>query len=127
MLSKDELPEDPAQWGDLAVSFPRLVPDTADSCPASLSDLLEYIDSESANAGVTARLRFLRTAQVGDKQCWIWSYTDADGELSYITYWQDAAGEGILGMSDAKADPDASKSLSPEQYILAEYHDLVYW
>ncbi|MHB1326558.1 MAG: hypothetical protein ACYC2K_00015 [Gemmatimonadales bacterium] len=76
---------------------------------------------------MTARLRFLRTAQVGDKQCWIWSYTDADGELSYVTYWRDAAGEDILGMSEAKADPDGLKPLSPEQYILAEYHDLIDW
>jgi hypothetical protein len=128
MIDKDQLPEDPADWGDLEVSLPRLDPDSAESCPASLASILEYVDIESADAGDVdaGRLQFVRTAEVGDQQCWIWSYIDSDGELSYVTYWVASDGERTLGMSDA-APEVGGPALSPEQYMLAEYHDLIYW
>jgi len=129
MIERDQLPDDPADWGELEVSFPRLSPDTTEFCPGSSTEILEYIGIESADVenADPKHLRFLRTAQVGDDQCWIWSYTEVDGDLCYVTYWVHAAGGNTLGMSSAKAGYETETPLTPEQYMLAEYHELIYW
>ena len=129
MIEKDQLPEDPADWRDFEVSLPRLDPDTAESCPVALSEVIEYVGLESAEGddADSGRLSFLRTAQVADQKCWLWSYIEADGELCYVTYWVSPSDGGTLGLADAKADPDSDRPQSPEQFLLAEYYDLVYW
>ena len=129
MISKDQLPEDPAEWGDLEVSFPRLSPDTADSCPIPFEEVMEYVRMESADYDQAQEesLRFLRTAQVNDDKFWLWSYTESDGELCYVVYRQSPDGSSLLGLSSAQPDMDRPHVLSPEQYLVAEYYDLVYW
>jgi len=129
MIAKEDLPDDPADWGTLVVSLPRLDPDTEDSCPCSRSDILDYLVRETAESDTDLkdRLRFVRTAQLGDKQCWLWSFVDSYGTASYVTYWHDPTDGDALGVAEAHPNQDSQQSLSPEQFILAEFYDLVYW
>lgn len=87
MYSRDQLPKAPQDWAEIDVELPRLTPDTADSCPMPMSELLAYVNIESSEPEPAQQcsLRFLRTATVEGTRCWIWGYTDADGELSFVT------------------------------------------
>jgi hypothetical protein len=129
MIARDELPEDPKDWRAFIVELPRLTPDDAESCPMPVSELLEYVDMESSepDTATTNALTFLRTAATGGSKCWIWSYAESDGELCYVTYRQTSDGSNIRGMSSASPEYDGDFQLTPEQYLLAEQYDLVYW
>ena len=129
MLSRDELPEDPQEWADITVDLPRLTPDTPDSCPMPMSELLEYVDMESSEPGTAnqSSLKFLRTANTDGTRCWIWGYTESDGEVCYLTYRELPNGSNTRGMSSASPAYNGEFKLTPEQYLLAEHYDLVYW
>ena len=128
MVDIRQFPEDPADWGELSVSLSRLDLDSPDSSPVSPTELREYVASESADADEADfdRLAFLRTAQVDSKRCWIWSYVEADGTLCYLTCRLAPSGPRMVGMSEAAAVP-GGQPLTPDQYLLAECPDLVYW
>jgi len=129
MLSRDELPEDPNDWAEITVELARLTPDTSASCPMPISELLDYIDMESAEPGTAneSSLKFLRTADTGGTQCWLWAYTEPDGDLCYLTYRRLPNGTNIRGMASASPAYKGEFKLTPEQYLLAEHYDLVYW
>lgn len=129
MISRDKLPDDPKDWHDIVVELQRLQPDNAESCPLPVSELLEYVDIESSEPGTANidSLTFLRTARIGDTKCWIWSFTETNGELCYVTYRQSPEDSNALGMSGASPEYDEGLQLTPEQYLLAEHYDLVYW
>lgn len=69
---------------------------------------------------VTDHLKFIRTAQVEASQYWLWSYTKSDGEACYVFIRQRIDGETLLSITN-------TGNLTPEQYLLADYYDLVYW
>ena len=125
MQSRDERPEDPKDWKGIKVSLPRLAVET---CPISMSELLEYINMESSEPGsATAKsLKLLRTADTGGTACWIWAYKESSGQLSYLTYRELPSGKRVLGMASASPEWNDFK-LTPEQYLLAQHYDLVYW
>ncbi len=122
MISREDLPEDAAEWSSVAVAFDRLALDDADACPCSVDEIFEYVQIESGDLDQADRdrLAFRRTAQVGNARFWLWTYSEQDGEEVFVTYRSDSDGSSTLGM----ASPNG---LSAEQFMLAEYYDEVYW
>ena len=122
MIRREDLPEDAANWTTVPVSFDRLYPDSEMGCPATRDEIMDYIRTESADtdSANTASLRFVRTARVGESSYWLWSYTESDGTVCFVAFSQSTDGSTVLGMSEANG-------LSPEQYLLADYYDEVYW
>jgi hypothetical protein len=121
VIAREKLPDDAADWADVTVAFPRLTRDAPSSCPCSSEEVFAYVQKESADLenADPSRLVFVRTALVADAQYWLWSYAEADGEDLFVTCRVDSDG-ATLGL----ASPNG---LSPEQFILAEYYDEVYW
>lgn len=99
-----------------------LSPNTEESCPLALSEIIQYVQMEPADAeeATKERLQFVRTAQIADEKYWLWTYTEADGDTCYVFFKQEANGNTLLGLT-------SSEGLSPEWYLLAEYYDMVYW
>ncbi len=122
MIPREQLPEDAADWTEVDVTFERLIPDTAESCPQSEDEIFDYVRMESADteSSSRSRLKFLRTAAVGDSRYWMWEYQESDGQRVYVLFQEDFDGSSILGL----AEPNG---LSQEQYLLADYYDEVYW
>jgi hypothetical protein len=122
VIPRDQLPEDAADWSAVAVSLPRLAEDFPESCPCSPDEIFEHVQAESGDVDVAdrSRLVFLRTARVADAHFWLWSYTEADGEVVFVTCRLDPDGVVTLGLANRNG-------LGAEQFILAEYYDEVYW
>jgi hypothetical protein len=122
VIDRDKLPDDAADWAKIPITLPRLDDDTADSCPASLAKLMDYVRMESGDTdnAEPERLNFVRTAKVAESSYWLWTYTDKDDELNYMVLREDPDGSITLGLS-------GPNGLSPEQYLLADYYDEVYW
>lgn len=122
MIPRSELPKNAADWTDIEISFPRLADDTADSCPVSLHEIMNHVRMESADVGGAdpGRLVFIRTAKVGKASFWLWSYHESDGQKCYVVLQTVSDGSNVLGLSEPNG-------LSPEQYLLADYYDEVYW
>lgn len=122
MLSRSDLPDDAAEWGSVAVSLPRLNPDSSEQCPYSEDDVFDYVQTESGDTDRADRQRFvfLRTAQVANTRYWLWEYTESDGERVFVTCSVDGEGSTCLGL----AEPNG---LSDAQFLLADYYDEIYW
>jgi len=122
VIKRNELPDDAADWTKVDVSFQRLDDDSEISCPASRNRIFEYVRIESAdtNKAASDRLAFLRTARIGKTKYWLWNYTESDGEMTYVFFRQNPDGSTVLGLS-------GPNGLSPEQYLLADYYDEIYW
>lgn len=125
MQALEELPEDPKDWANIEVDLPKLA---VESCPMPMSELLEYVNMESSesSSAIPDSLKFLRTADTGGTACWIWAYTEPDGQLCYVTYRLLPSGMNRRGMASASPEWNDFK-LTPEQFLLAEHYDLVYW
>ncbi|MEX0654288.1 MAG: hypothetical protein WD534_17655 [Phycisphaeraceae bacterium] len=122
MLSRQELPEDAANWTTVQVCFDRLAPDREEACPIAREEVMNYVRMESADtdSAEEASLLFLRTARIGEASYWLWSYTESDGVVCFVTCRQNDDGSNMLSL----AEPNG---LSPEQYLLADYYDEIYW
>lgn len=122
MIRREDLPDDAADWTTVSISLDRLRSDREDSCPSSREEIMEYVRLESADTDDAndASLKFIRTAKIGDISCWLWSFQESDGEVCYVLFRKNGDGSTILGLASAN-------SLSPEQYLLADYYDEVYW
>ena len=122
MISRDQLPDDAAEWTDVAVSFERLSIDSADSCSISEDEVFEYVRMESADTDSAdrARLRFVLTARVADAEYWMWQYSEEDGQLCYVVFRRNSDGSTVLGLSEPNG-------LSHQQYLLADYYEEIYW
>ncbi|TAK30631.1 MAG: hypothetical protein EPO21_18980 [Chloroflexota bacterium] len=117
MLSYDEMPEDNEDLAKVEVSFPTLPRDSAESCPVSISEIMEYLASEGENV-VPDDLHFIRTAQVAEREFWIWRFVDSDGDECYVTV-DHGSNEWCIGY-------DANwHGLSPEQFMLGIYHNVL--
>lgn len=122
LIRREELPDDAADWHSVKISFDRLTDDGPGSCPESEDEIFAYVAMESADGDEAdrSRFRFLRTAQVGDARYWLWEYTEDDGQVCYASFRLSRDGSSTTGL----AEPNG---LSPEQYLLADYYDEVYW
>lgn len=81
LIRREELPEDAADWHSVQIFFDRLADYSPASCLESEDDVFAYVAMESADGDEAdrSRLRFLRTAQVGDAKYWLWEYTETMG------------------------------------------------
>ena len=124
MIAREQMPEDNADLAQVEVSFPRLRRDTAESCPVPPKDVLEYLHLESADFDKIkwSDLRFLRTAKVAKRRYWIWEFYESDGDHCYVTVWT-TLWSGLLGGGCIGYDANWH-TLTPEQFILGDYHDV---
>lgn len=122
MIPRADLPEDASKWQSVRVHFDRLGEDSPVSCPNSEDEVFEYVQAESGDstAANRVRLEFIRTAAVAEAKYWMWSYREEDGRLIYVVFRSDPDGSGVVGLSE-------TNGLSPEQYLLADYYDEIYW
>lgn len=120
--SRSSLPEDAAEWTSVSVSFPRLKDDSASSCPETVEEIMAYVRTESGdtNNAEQNRLSFLRTAQIAKCKYWLWRYQEYDGAECFVVFRLKPDGSTSLGLSE-------TNGLSPEQYLLAEQYDKIYW
>ena len=118
MIPYEEMPNDNAKLVDLIIDFPVLQPNTAESCPIVLADIVDYLRAESPDGEMiqAAQLYFLRTAQVVEKRYWIWSFQESDGSACYVTATVASDGSASIGYEENHY------GLSPEQFILGDYH-----
>jgi len=114
MLPRQEMPEYRADLASVHVEFPSL--DAADTARhvEFMDELMQYLDVE-ADVFDPADLTFLRSAQVSEQKFWIWEFYDPMGEHCYAT-----VSEGPRGGTSVSYD--TSEGLTPEQFMLAEYH-----
>lgn len=122
MIPRKELPDDAADWTNVSISFSRLTPDSAELCPEPLEEIIRYVQAESGDGDQVSaeRLKFIRTALVDANKYWLWSYTEADETLCFVALRQQPDGSLHLGLSE-------TNGLNPEQYLLADYYDEIYW
>ena len=120
MIPYEEMPDDNAKLVDLMIDFPALQPNTAESCPVPLSDIIDYLRDESPDGETiqATQLYFLRTAQVAEKRYWIWSFQESDGSACYVTAAVSPDGSTSIGYEENYY------GLSPEQFILGDYHNV---
>ncbi|NUQ62214.1 MAG: hypothetical protein HUU20_06985 [Pirellulales bacterium] len=84
-----------------------------------MAEILHYLSLESPDGDSiqAADLRFLRTAQVADAEYWIWEFHESDGAKCYVTVEQ-------KGHDTSIGYDEDYWGLTPEQYMLAEYHQM---
>lgn len=117
MIPYNNMPADNADIAKIEIDFPRLTADTAESCPCPMQDTVDYLHHEAET--VTADdLEFIRTAQVANHRYWIWRFHDEDGEECYVTVCYEPDGSRCIGYNDNHYD------LTPEQFILGDYHSV---
>jgi hypothetical protein len=114
------MPEDNADLASFAVEFEQLDPNTAETCPISLEDIVDYLRCESpdGDAVQTSELDFLRTALVADHRYWIWSFRESDGSDCFVTVALSPDGTRCIGYDEN------DHGLTPEQFMLGEYHQV---
>ncbi|MDP1658719.1 MAG: hypothetical protein Q8L73_05135 [Methylotenera sp.] len=119
---RSELPEDAADWGSVNVDFPRLTPDSAETCPLSLDQVFDYIKIESGDIDSASRnsLSFIRTAIIDSEKYWLWKYVESDETECFVLVRQGYEGRLMTSLTN-------SNNLSAGQYLLADYFDEVYW
>ena len=120
--SRNELPEDAADWVSVNIDLPRLSPDSVETCPLSLDQVFDYIKLESGDTDSASRhrLSFVRTALVDSEKYWLWKYVESDGAECFVLVRQGGGGRLMTTLTN-------SNGLSAEQYLLADYFDEVYW
>lgn len=120
MMPYEELPESIEDFAKLNVCFDRLLNDTPVSCPVPLHSIIEYLALEVPIEELPLEaLQFIRTAQVQEKQYWVWrlddEYVDDD---HLVTVLHEPDGTTCIGYWDNSA------GLSPDQLLLADYFDV---
>lgn len=115
------MPDDNAALANVQVEFPALRDDSADSSPTSVPALLDYLADEVPDGDrLTERdLTFVRTAQVADAEYWLWRFREPgpDGEDAFVTVSR-RGGQVCVGYGTDYY------GLTPEQYILGDYHEV---
>jgi hypothetical protein len=98
--------------------LPRLDPDTAETSPEPMEEILEYLGMEADEEIAVDALRFVRTAKVEGRDYWIWEFDDADENQCYVTVSRGADGRTMIGY-DVNYD-----NLTPEQFMSDEAQGL---
>jgi len=114
------MPEDNAELANVVIEFPLLQPNTAESCPIPIADVVDYLRLESPDGETVhpGQLRFLRTAQVADQRYWIWAFQESDDSACYATVSVSPDGSTCTGYDENYY------GLTPEQFMLGDYHQV---
>lgn len=113
------MPEDNADLAKVDVEFERLVPDNSEGCPAPMTRLLSYLADEVPGGEDLGPedLSFVRTARVEDHDYWLWRFREPgpDGDDAYLTVSR------VRGQVAVGYEANFYR-LTPEQYLLGDYH-----
>jgi hypothetical protein len=116
MIPLEQMPEYRRDLVNVPVDFPPLDEEQAVRHVEFVDSLLEYLELEG-EADLSAKdLTFLRSAQVGEKRFWIWEFEGDSSDKYYAV-----ASEKPNGSTRLSYDP--AEGLTPEQFMLAEYHE----
>jgi hypothetical protein len=85
-----------------------------------MTDVLEYLRAEASDGEAVEanQVRFIRTAQVAEQSYWIWAFRESDGCECYVTVSVSPDGSSCIGYEENHY------RLSPEQFMLADYHGM---
>ena len=108
------MPENNKDLSKIEIDFPHASFDEVSEPKEIEPYVLDYLEREDYLPD--GKLKFLRTAKVDDTVYWIWGFT-SESEKTYVTATQDKNGDTCLG-----CDTDYY-GLTPEQYILGDYHN----
>ena len=114
MLSYEQMPGNNAALAKIPVDFPHVPLDEVADPKEIEPYLLDYLKVEDYGPD-SGDLKFLRTALVGKTVYWIWEFVTG-GQKAYATATQDENGDTSVGCDTN------DYNLTPEQYILADYH-----
>src|SRR5262249_24745249 len=116
MLSRDEMPDDNAKLAKIKVAFPH-VPLKGIAAPTSfLKRISKYLEIESYEPD--GELKFLRTDKVEKKLYYIWSF-ESRSDPCFVTVAIGPGREECIGCNENHW------GLTPEQFILADYHECI--
>ncbi len=119
--SLDELAEDNAALTKVQVEFPALRKASADGSPTSVLALLDYLANEVPNGSQLSESNHLRRPNEGeaDAEYWLWRFREPgpEGQDAFVTVSR-RGGQVCVGY---EAD---YYGLTPEQYILGDYHQV---
>jgi hypothetical protein len=108
------MPEDNEELSKIEIGFPHASLGEVAEPKEIEPHLLDYLKIEDYEPD--GKLQFIRTALVNETVYWIWEFTSS-GEKIYATATQNEQGDTSLG-----CDTDYY-GLTPEQYILGDYHE----
>ena len=98
-------------------SLPYLTPNSAESCPVPMDELMAFLQQETI-AGESLRasdLEFVRTALVVDYRYWLWRFVD-EGDFECFAHASVGPdGQGQVGYDDNFLE------YTPEEYIFSDY------
>jgi hypothetical protein len=114
---EDGLPADNETLARTPITLDDAKGEDESTCPAEMSEILEYLEIEMAEECEADDLEFIRTARLEDKVYWIWRTEDEAGEEVYVSVSRSDAGQVTLGSYDN------DEGFTPEQYIFGEYHE----
>jgi hypothetical protein len=115
MIDLDSLPTAKEEIVNFQLEFPRLEPDSPESCPCSMTDIRRYLYAEAGSG--KRDLFFGRTALVGGVRFWLWGYVDG-GRTYFVDVSQDARSQDAQNSSLCMG---SGEGLTPEQYIALQY------
>jgi len=120
MIPLEDMPEDNEDLAKRPVTFPVLEPNTAQSCPVPMKEILSYLRMESPDGASikVAQLKFLRTALVGSHRYWIWSFQESDGADCFVTVSLPPDEGACIGYEEN------FYALTPEQFMLGDFHQV---
>lgn len=121
MISFEEMPENNEDLAKIIIDFLSLSDNSPDSCPASISEILDYLADEAVGGDrlTPSDLNFIRTAQVENTRYWIWSFNEPDGGAAcYVTVAAGPDSKECIGFDENYYN------LTPEQFILGDYHNV---
>ena len=113
-VADNQFPSNPEDLAGSTVEMPRLTPDTAESCPRPIEQIVEYLRTEAYPEELTdTDLEFLRTASVEGVDYWTWRFTESEGSECFVTVSRRGS-ETTVGYEENY------DGLTPEQFMLAE-------
>jgi hypothetical protein len=108
------MPGDNADLANIPVELPAAPSRSLKAPETFLDDITEYLELEGFVPD--AALRFLRTALVEKTVYYIWSF-ESGGDPCFVTVSIGRDGSRCIGCNDNHW------GLSPEQFIMADYHN----
>jgi hypothetical protein len=115
MIPIEDMPDCRADLAKFDVQFPELDKLETARHPSFVDALVDYLVLEGEDV-FEEDLSFLRSALVEATKFWIWEFVDNADERHFATVSEAPDGQQTHGY-------DRAEGLTPEQAILATYHD----
>ena len=101
------------------VSLPRLDPDSPATCPVPREHIIEHAvtEADDGSGAVLSEPVFVRTAQIGQTQYWLWKFNDPRRGDGYVVV-------ALWPGGHAKISCDDTFDMTPEQFLVATHFEL---